>query len=177
MATKEVDAESAGNLLGIGAVCVPLFAASIEGHFTIPQLFLFCAVLAVGCALWYAVISFPAAKAGQAFSLHDILGRLPDMTESCCLPLFCFSFESGNEACIGGWTSTYVDSTGNSPRMATLVLAAYWGALMLSRMLAARVLWWLANRNSLWPRHLLLWWVAGSYCRRDRSDFCLPGQL
>ncbi len=127
-----------GIFFGIGAVCVPLFAASIEGHFTIPQLFLFCAVLATGCALWYAVISFPAAKAGQAFSLHDILEVAG--YDGVLLLAFILFFESGNEACIGGWTSTYVDSTGNSPRMATLVLAAYWGALMLSRMLAARLL-------------------------------------
>ena len=127
-----------GIFFGIGAVCVPLFAASIEGHFTIPQLFLFCAVLAAGCALWYAVISFPPAKASQAFSLHDILEVAG--YDGVLLLAFILFFESGNEACIGGWTSTYVDSTGNSPRMATLVLAAYWGALMLSRMLAARVL-------------------------------------
>lgn len=127
-----------GIFFGIGAVCVPLFAASIEGRFTIPQLFLFCAVLAAGCALWYAVISFPPAKASQAFSLHDILEVAG--YDGVLLLAFILFFESGNEACIGGWTSTYVDSTGNSSRMATLVLAAYWGALMLSRMLAARVL-------------------------------------
>ena len=53
---------------------------------------------------------------------------------------FILFFESGNEACIAGWTSTYVDATGYSPRIATLVLVAYWAALMLSRMLAAGVL-------------------------------------
>ena len=40
---------------------------------------------------------------------------------------FILFFESGNEASIGGWTSTYVNSAGYSPRIATLVLAAYWG--------------------------------------------------
>ncbi|HLJ13995.1 MAG TPA: MFS transporter [Bryobacteraceae bacterium] len=127
-----------GIFFGIGAVCVPLFAASIEGHFTIPQLFLFCAVLAAGCALWYALINFPPPKADQAFSLHDILEVAG--YEGLLLLAFILFFESGNEACIGGWTSTYVNSIGHSPRIATLVLAAYWGALMLGRMLAAPVL-------------------------------------
>jgi FHS family glucose/mannose:H+ symporter-like MFS transporter len=53
---------------------------------------------------------------------------------------FILFFESGNEACIAGWTSTYVDVTGYSPRIGTLVLATYWAALMLSRVLAARLL-------------------------------------
>lgn len=127
-----------GIFFGIGAVCVPLFAATIEGHFTIPQLFLLCAILAAGCALWYAVLYFPPAKASQAFSLHDILEVA--RYDGVLLLGFILFFESGNEACIGGWTSTYVDSTGHSPRIATLVLAAYWGALMLGRMLAAPVL-------------------------------------
>jgi fucose permease len=51
--------------------------------------------------------------------------------------LFC---ESGNEACIAGWTSTYLGVTGYTPRIATLVLATYWAALMMSRMLAAKIL-------------------------------------
>jgi fucose permease len=127
-----------GIFFGIGAICVPLLAASIQGHFTILQLFLFCAVLSAACALWYAVISFPPAKASQAFSFRDILEVA--RYDGILLLAFVLFLESGNEACIGGWTSTYVDSTGYSPRIATLVLAAYWGALMLSRILAARVL-------------------------------------
>lgn len=127
-----------GIFFGIGAICVPLLAASIGGHFTILQLFLFCAVLSIACALWYAVISFPPAKATQAFSLRDILEVA--RYDGVLLLAFILFLESGNEACIGGWTSTYVDSTGYSPRTATLVLAGYWAALMLSRILAARVL-------------------------------------
>lgn len=127
-----------GIFFGVGALFVPLLAASIEGHFTIAQLFLFCAVLASACALAYALISFPAARAGQAFSLREALGVA--RYEGVLLLAFILFLESGNEASIGGWTSTYVNSTGYSPRTATLVLAAYWAALMLSRILAARLL-------------------------------------
>ena len=127
-----------GIFFGIGAICVPLLAASIEGHFTIPQLFLFCAVLAIACALSYALMSFPPAKASQGFSFREVVGVAK--YEGVLLLGFILLLESGNEACIGGWTSTYVNSAGYSPRMATLVLASYWAALMVSRMLAARVL-------------------------------------
>jgi MFS transporter, FHS family, glucose/mannose:H+ symporter len=127
-----------GIFFGVGAISIPLMAASIEGHFTIPQLFIFCAVLATICALLYAAISFPPATAKQAFSWSELF----DVAKysGVLLLAFILFLESGNEACIAGWTSTYVDTAGYSPRVATLVLAGYWGGLMLSRVLAARVL-------------------------------------
>jgi fucose permease len=127
-----------GIFFGIGALCVPLLAASIEGHFTIPQLFLFCAALAAVCALGYALLSFPPAKASQAFSLRELLGVAK--YEGVLLLAFILFMESGNEACIGGWTSTFVNTIGYSARTATLVLASYWAGLMVGRMVAARLL-------------------------------------
>jgi fucose permease len=127
-----------GIFFGVGAICVPLLAASIEGHFTIPHLFLFCAVLAAVCALGYALLSFPPAKPRQAFSLREVVG-VAKYGGVLLLALILF-LESGNEACIGGWTSTFVYTIGYSGRTATLVLASYWAALMVSRMIAARVL-------------------------------------
>ncbi len=127
-----------GIFFGIGALSIPLTAASIEGHFTIPQLFFFCAILATVCALWYAVISFPPARTKQAFSWRELI-EVAKYSGVLLLGFILF-LESGNEACIAGWTSTYVNVAGYTPRVATLVLAAHWAFLMLSRMLAARVL-------------------------------------
>jgi MFS transporter, FHS family, glucose/mannose:H+ symporter len=127
-----------GIFFGIGALGVPLLAASIEGHFTIPQLFLFCAALAAICAAGYALFSFPPAKIGQAFSLREVV-RVTKYEGVLLLGLILF-LESGNEACIGGWTSTFVNTIGYSARAATLVLASYWAALMAGRMVAAGVL-------------------------------------
>jgi FHS family glucose/mannose:H+ symporter-like MFS transporter len=127
-----------GIFFGVGALSIPLTAASIEGHFMIPQLFLFCAVLATVCGLWYAAIPFPPAKTKQAFSWRELLEVA--RYSGVLLLAFILFLESGNEACIAGWTSTYVNVAGYSPQVATLVLAAYWAALMVSRVLAARVL-------------------------------------
>lgn len=130
------------NLLGIffgaGAISIPLTAASIEGRYTISQLFLFCAILAAVCAFGYAAISFPPAKTKQAFSFGELFEAA--RYNGVLLLAFILFLESGNEACIAGWTSTYVDAAGYSARVATLVLAAYWAALMLSRILAAGLL-------------------------------------
>jgi fucose permease len=127
-----------GIFFGVGALSIPLAAASIAGQFTIPQLFLFCATLATICALWYAAISFPPARTKQAFSGRELLEVV--RYSGVLLLGFILFLESGNEACIAGWASTYVNIAGYSPRVATLVLAAYWAALMVSRMLAAKLL-------------------------------------
>jgi fucose permease len=127
-----------GIFFGIGAMCVPLLAASLEGHFTIRQLFLFCAILAAVCAIAYALLSFPPAGASQAFSLRQVVGVAK--YKGVVLLAFILFLESGNEAGIAGWTSTYVNVTGYSPKTATLMLASYWAGLMVSRMLAAGVL-------------------------------------
>jgi MFS transporter, FHS family, glucose/mannose:H+ symporter len=127
-----------GIFFGVGALSIPLLAASIEGNFTMPQLFSFCALLATACTLWCAAISFPPAKTTQAFAWRELL----EVTkcDGVLLLAFILFAESGNEACIAGWTSTFVDVRGYAPRTATLVLAAYWAGLMLSRLLAARLL-------------------------------------
>ena len=127
-----------GIFFGVGALFVPLLAASIEGLLTIPQLFGLCAALAAICSVGYGLISFPQAGSSQGFSLRETLGVA--RYEGVLLLAFILFFESGNEASIGGWTSTYVNSAGFSARAATLALAAYWAALMAGRILAARVL-------------------------------------
>lgn len=127
-----------GIFFGVGALSVPLFAATIEGHLSIPQMFLICALLAAACAVAYAIISFPAARTRQAFSLRDLYAATT--YDGILLLAGILFMESGNEASIGGWTSTYVNSGGYPPRTATLVLAVFWAALMLSRLLAARLL-------------------------------------
>ncbi len=127
-----------GIFFGIGALCVPMLAASLEGSFTIPQLLVFCATLAGFCALLYVLIRFPRAKATQAFSWRETLGvaAYPGVL----LLAFILCFEAGNEACVAGWTSTYANTSGFAPKIATFILAGYWAALMLGRVIAASLL-------------------------------------
>jgi fucose permease len=127
-----------GVFFGVGALCVPLLAAAIEGRVTIPQLLFSCAALAAVCALVFAAMTFPPAGSPHGFSLREAakVARYPGVMLLAVL-LFC---QSGNEASIGGWTSTYAGSAHLGPRVATLVLAAYWAALMGGRLLAARLL-------------------------------------
>jgi MFS transporter, FHS family, glucose/mannose:H+ symporter len=127
-----------GIFYGIGALCIPLLAGTIAARFSItPQLF-GCAALAAGCALLFLVLRFPPAGAAQSFSWREALqvARYPGLLLLGFL-LFC---QSGNEASIGGWTSTYAGELGFPARTATFILAGYWGALMAGRLVVSRVL-------------------------------------
>jgi fucose permease len=127
-----------GIFYGIGALCIPLLAAAIAGRFPIAPQLLFCAGLAGACAVLFLAMHFPEASAARSFSWREALqvARYPGVLVLGFL-LFC---QSGNEASIGGWTSTYVGETGLSAQTATLILAGYWAALMMGRLLVARLL-------------------------------------
>lgn len=127
-----------GVFFGFGALFMPLVAASITGRFAVAQQLLAAAALALACALLYLALPFPARNGGGHVSLMDTLrvARYPGVLLMGVL-LF---FQSGNEASIGGWTSTYVGAAGLAPRTATLVLSGYWAALMLGRIFAAPAL-------------------------------------
>jgi MFS transporter, FHS family, glucose/mannose:H+ symporter len=127
-----------GLFYGIGALCIPLLAAVLVGHFPIASQLLVCSGLAGACALLFLLLKFPAVSAAQGFSWRDVLrvARSPGVLVLGFL-LFC---QSGNEASISGWTSTYVGEAGLGARTATLILAGYWAALMAGRLLVARLL-------------------------------------
>lgn len=127
-----------GIFFGIGALCIPLLAATLEGRFTVVQLLIFCSLLSGLCAITYAVLRFPALTEAHAFSWRETL-RVATYGGIWLIGLLLL-FESGNEASVSGWTSTYANASGLSSRTATLVLAVYWAALMLSRLIAASLL-------------------------------------
>jgi MFS transporter, FHS family, glucose/mannose:H+ symporter len=127
-----------GIFYGIGALCIPLLAASIAAFFSIQLQLICCAGLAVGCALLYLMLRFPPAAEAKGFSWRNALqvARYPGVLVVAFL-LFC---ESGNEGSIAGWTSTYAGTAGFPARTATFILAAYWAALMLGRFIVAQLL-------------------------------------
>jgi MFS transporter, FHS family, glucose/mannose:H+ symporter len=127
-----------GIFYGIGALGIPLLAAVVAGHFPIAPQLLICAGLAGACALLFLGVQFPEASGAQSFSWREVVevARFPGVLMLGFL-LFC---ESGNEASIGGWTSTYATEMGLGARTATLILAGYWAALMVGRLLVARML-------------------------------------
>jgi fucose permease len=127
-----------GVFFGIGALFIPILAATITGKLTSQQLLLIGAALAAICGLAYLAMKMPRPREKVGFSVLASIKavRIPGVLLFGAL-LF---FQSGNEASIGGWTSTYVVSLGVRPPMATWILAFYWAALMIGRLSGARLL-------------------------------------
>jgi fucose permease len=127
-----------GTFFGFGALFIPLLAAIITGLLTITQLLLTAAALAALCTIFYLVLPFPPPREAIGFSLLASIKavRIPGVLLFGIL-LFC---QSGNEAAIGGWTSTYAGSLGAAPSTATWILAGYWAALMIGRIASAKLL-------------------------------------
>jgi fucose permease len=143
-----------GMFFGFGALFIPLLAAIITGILTIPQLLLVAAGLSAVLTIIYLALRFPAAAEKIGFSLLASI-RAAGIPGVMLLALVLL-FQSGNESSIGGWTSTYLGSIGAPPRTATWILAGYWGALMIGRMLAAKVL------GQMTKSRLILMSAAGS---------------
>jgi FHS family glucose/mannose:H+ symporter-like MFS transporter len=122
-----------GVFFGVGALLVPLLAASITS-----QVLIIATALAIACTIFYAILPFPPARTSEGFSIFASIraAKYPGVLLFAFL-LFC---ESGNESAIGGWTSTYAGSLGAEPRVATWILAAYWAGLMVGRIAGARLL-------------------------------------
>jgi FHS family glucose/mannose:H+ symporter-like MFS transporter len=127
-----------GAFFAVGALFIPFLAASLTVNYTSAQVLLVGAALAAICGLFYLFTTFPAPKERIGFSILASI-KAAGMPGVLLFGVLLF-FESGNEASIGGWTSTYIVSLRQSPRVATVILAFYWAALMLGRIIAARLL-------------------------------------
>lgn len=125
-----------GMFFGFGALFIPLLAASITNVLTIAELLMVAASMALACALAYVFLPFPPPRDTVGFSVFASISASRRHAGVMLFASLLF-FQSGNESAVGGWTSTYLGSAGASPRVATWVLAGYWAALMVGRLLSA----------------------------------------
>ena len=133
---------SALNLLGVffgfGALSIPFVIGSLL------EILGLSAILALASALSLAptaclALRFPPPKRSEGVPWRETARLARD-------PLvlmfgFLLFFQSGNEFILGGYTSTYLmREAGASIRSASYLLAAYWGAIMLARVVSSRLL-------------------------------------
>jgi len=164
-----------GIFYGMGGLFIPILAATLSTWFTPPQLILFALALAGACTLAYSGLRFPPPREAHGFAWREALhvAQYPGVLLF-ALVLF---VESGDEAVITGWTSTYAGSLGYGARNATLTLTAYLAGLMLGRVAAAWVLahtskWRLVFASAcaslfgygllVWVHSLLLLWLSAA---------------
>jgi fucose permease len=112
------------SFFGTGALTAALLATRVA---SVPLLWLSSGVVAV-CAIAYAALRFPAPRVASGFSFRS-LSRAATLPGVMLLALVCFC-ESGDEAALGGWISTYAGPW---------ALVAYLLPFTLSRLAAAKV--------------------------------------
>jgi len=131
------------NLLGIffgfGALLIPFLIGTLLGSLGLAKILVIAAVLSLIPFTLFLLFRFPTAKHAQGFPLRQAaqVVRSP-LLWLCGFLLF---FQSGNEFTVGGWISTYLNENFRFSQMsASLVLAAYWGAMMAGRLVVSRKL-------------------------------------
>ncbi len=134
--------ESALNLLGIffglGALFTPFLIGSLLAPVGLPVILLCLVFVTLGPVALFTVAQFPPPKHEEGFSWAGCLGVLRNPL------LFLFGsllfFQSGNEFTIGGWVSTYLGERHKmDPRDAAYILALYWTAIMVGRLIVSRI--------------------------------------
>jgi fucose permease len=139
--TFQDDRGSKLNLLavffGAGALFIPC-AAALVGPRHMTGVIVAAAAISAACLVSYLLLPFPPAREASGFSLRQAgkVVRYPGVLLFASL-LF---FESGNEAALTGWTSTWAGVMGANARTATLVLALFQAMMMFGRIAASRVL-------------------------------------
>jgi fucose permease len=125
-----------GIFFGVGALFVPLLAANISQLISPAQIILCTVVLVIAFTVWSGVLAFPAPREAHSFQVRDAL-RVATYPGVLLFALLLF-FESGNEAVITGFASTYTGSLGAGGRSASWALSCYMAALMCGRIVAGR---------------------------------------
>jgi FHS family glucose/mannose:H+ symporter-like MFS transporter len=144
-----------GVFFGFGALFLPFtIGALLEALGLGPILYLAVALSAAPAAV-FLVLGFPPAKQSQGVPFAEVsrLARNPLVL----LIGFLLFFQSGNEFVVGGFLSSYLTAElGSSIGSASYLLAAYWGAIMLTRLVSSRLLLWMRGTT------LVLWSAACS---------------
>ena len=133
---------SALNLLGVffgfGALFLPFVIGSVVKTLGLPGILYITTAMSLIPAILLMTLSFPPAHHEKGMAFADIAGLARNRL---VLALgFLLFFESGNEFIVGGYTSSYLTSEMNaSVSAASYVLAVYWGAIMMGRVISSRL--------------------------------------
>jgi len=131
------------NLLGIffgfGAIFLPFTIGSLLGTLGLEPILYAAGALVLVATLLSAVLAFPPPRHRERVPLAEIwrFARNPVVLAFA----FLLFFESGNEFTVGGYASTFLTrEVGMSIGAASLMLALYWGAVIVARVGMSRLL-------------------------------------
>lgn len=128
-----------GVLFGVGSLAATLLAAGTLYAYTAASILVLMAMVPGFFAALYANARIPTAAPGPARSLRDALRDF--RSPGAVLFALLLFFQFGNEWSLAGWLPLFlVRRLGASPTSALFLLALYWLALLVGRLVVVAVL-------------------------------------
>ncbi len=128
-----------GVFFGLGALFLPFAIGALLAKFSLAVLLGAAALLCAVAGLYSLALRYPPPKQAQRLPFRDMAGFLRSpLVLIFAVLLF---FESGVEFTLGGFVSIYLthDMGISSVSVASWILAGYWAALILSRIVLSRI--------------------------------------
>ncbi len=123
-----------GVFFGIGALGMPLLLGFLSAYFSYSSILSIVGLFMLLPVVYFSMVRFPAPKQEQGFPLMEGIG-LVKQTSLLLLGFFLF-FQSGIEALINNWTTSFLEvQRGMSSRNALYALSASVVGLTLARLL------------------------------------------
>jgi fucose permease len=148
-----------GIFFGFGALTMPFLVGTFLELVGLDRLLILAAVLGMAPFLLFASIAFPKPKHEQGFPLAKAAEVIRNPLLWLCGALL--AFQSGNEFTVGGWITSYLGEViGLTAGAASYVLAGYWAAMMLGRLLSIRIVDRMGTRRLILAAAILSWVAA-----------------
>ena len=129
----------AGVLFGLGCLVTPLLVAGTYSIYSVTFILMLFAIVPCVYAAFYAKTGLSPENRAAPVPLSQVLRDLNNPNAVLFSLLLFFQF--GNEWSIGGWLALFlIRRLGISPQQSLLMLALYWGALLVGRMLSQLLL-------------------------------------
>jgi FHS family glucose/mannose:H+ symporter-like MFS transporter len=128
-----------GMLFGLGCLALALAVSGSFFTYTVPSMLILLAVPFGFASVYYGRTRFPSAPAHQERTWRQTVAEFKSPVTVLFALLLFFAF--GNEGALAGWLALFLTvRLGISPANALLLLALYWLALTLGRILTQWVL-------------------------------------
>jgi fucose permease len=128
-----------GVFFGFGALLLPFFMGGLLDRLGLNAILACAAGLCLVAGAFSALLAYQLPKSPQRLPLCEMAAMLG--SPFVLLMGALLFFESGNEFLLGGYLSTFLTAQlGAGVQQASLLLAVFWGGIMLSRVVLSRVL-------------------------------------
>jgi len=136
--TKSSALNMLGVFFGFGALFLPFVIGSLVRTLGLAAILYVTLALALAPSVVFAALEFPPPRHGKGLAFSEV-ARLARNRLVLALGFLLF-FESGNEFIMGGYLSSYLTRELHAPvSSASYLLALYWGAIMIGRAVASRL--------------------------------------